>query len=169
MSMFRTIYAFEVRFWLRQPLVYVFLGINALLVFGASASDNVQIGQSFDNLYKNAPYVVESLYAYMSAVTFLLVTAFVQAAALRDFNHRTEEIIFTTPLAKTPYLLGRFFGACTVALVPYLGVTLGILVAGFAPWVDPERLGPIAWGAHLQGFIASVSYTHLTLPTKRIV
>lgn len=154
MGMFRTIYAFEVRFWLKQPLVYVFLAINALLVFGAASSDNVQIGQSFDNLLKNAPYVVQSLYAYMSAVTFLLVTAFVQAGALRDFNHRTQEIIFTTPLQKTPYLLGRFFGACTVALVPYLGVTLGILVAGFAPWVDPERLGPIVWGAHLQGFVA---------------
>ncbi|NJD19881.1 MAG: hypothetical protein FIA95_11455 [Gemmatimonadetes bacterium] len=152
--MFRTIYAFEVRFWVRQPLLWVFLGINVLLVFGAAASDNVRIGQSFDNLYKNAPYVVQSLYAYMSAVTFLLVTAFVQAAALRDFNYRTEEIVFTTPLAKTPYLLGRFFGACTVALIPHLGVTLGILAGGLAPWVDPERLGPIAWSAHLNGFLA---------------
>ncbi|HSG48761.1 MAG TPA: M1 family aminopeptidase, partial [Longimicrobiales bacterium] len=154
MAMFRTIYVFVVRYWLRQPLVYVFLAINALLVFGAASSDNVTIGQSFDNLLKNAPYVVQSLYAYMSAVTFLLVTAFVQAAALRDFNHRSQEIIFTTPLKKTPYLLGRFFAACTVALIPFLGVTLGILAAGVAPWVDPERLGTIAWTAHLNGFVA---------------
>jgi hypothetical protein len=154
MSMFGAIYAFEVRYWLKQPILYVLLAINALLVFGAAASDNVQIGQSFDNLLKNAPYVVEALYAYMSGVTFLMVTAFVQASALRDFNHRTQEIIFTTPLQKTPYLVGRFLAACTVSLVPYLGVTLGILAAGFAPWVDPVRLGPIAWGAHLQGFLA---------------
>ena len=154
MSMFGAIYAFEVRYWLKQPMLYALLAINALLVFGAAASDNVQIGQSFDNLLKNAPYVVEALYAYMSGVTFLMVTAFVQASALRDFNHRTQEIIFTTPLRKTPYLLGRFFAACTVSLVPYLGVTLGILAAGFAPWVDPVRLGPIAWDAHLQGFLA---------------
>src|SRR3972149_1676894 len=98
-------------------MLYPLLAINALLVFGAAASDNVQIGQSFDNLLKNAPYVVEALYAYMSGVTFLMVTAFVQASALRDFNHRTQEIIFTTPLRKTPYLLGRFFAACTVSLV----------------------------------------------------
>jgi ABC-type transport system involved in multi-copper enzyme maturation permease subunit len=154
MSMFRTIYAFELRYWVKQPMVYVLMVINALLVFGAVASDNVTIGQSFDNLLKNAPYVVESLYAYMSAVTYLMATAFVQAGALRDFNYRTEEIIFTTPLQKTPYLMGRFFAACTISLIPYLGVTLGILAAGLAPWVDPVRLGPVAWGAHLMGFLA---------------
>jgi ABC-2 type transport system permease protein len=152
--MFAEIYAFEVRYWLRQPLVYVFLLLNALLVFGAVTNDHIIIGQSFDNLHKNAPYVVESLYAYMSGVLFLVATAFVQASVLRDFNHRTEEIVFTTPLAKTPYLLGRYFGACTVALVPYLGVTLGILAGGMAPWLDPGRLGPVAWGAHLDGFLA---------------
>ena len=154
--MFAKIYAFEIRYWLKQPMVYVFMGINALLVFGAVASDNVTIGQAFDNLHKNAPYVVQSLYAYMSAVTFLLVTAFVQASALRDFGHRTEELIFTTPLRKTPYLLGRFLGACTIALVPFLGVTLGILLGGAAPWLDPDRVGAIAWNAHLWGIAAFV-------------
>ncbi len=154
--MFAKIYAFEIRYWLKQPMVYVFMGINAILVFGAVASDNVTIGQAFDNLHKNAPYVVQSLYAYMSAVAFLLVTAFVQASALRDFGHRTEEIIFTTPLRKTPYLLGRFFGACTIALVPFLGVTLGILLGGAAPWVDPDRVGAIAWNAHLWGIAGFV-------------
>jgi ABC-2 type transport system permease protein len=150
---FLKIYTFEIRYWLKQPVLYVFLALNALLVFGAVSSDNVTIGQSFDNLNKNAPFVVQSLYAYMSGITFLLVTAFVQASALRDVNHRTQELVFTTPLQKVPYLMGRFFGACTVALVPFLGVTLGILLGGMAPWLDAERVGAVYWNAHLFGFV----------------
>jgi hypothetical protein len=154
MGMFLKIYAFEVRYWLKQPMPYVFFALVALLVFGAASSDNVTIGQSFDNLHKNAPFVVQSLYAYMSAIAFLLPTAFVQASALRDYNHRTQEIVFTTPLRKTPYLLGRFFGASTMAVLLSLGITVGLLLGPLAPWVDAERVGPVVWGAHLHGFLA---------------
>jgi len=154
MGMFRAVYAFEIRQWLASPMTYVFIGVNALLVFGATASDNVQIGQSFDNLHKNAPYVVQSMYAYMSGICVLLTTAFVESSVLRDFKHQSEELIFTTPLSKTPYLLGRFLGACTVGLLPYVGVLVGVLAAGVAPWVDPERMGPISWVAHWNGFLA---------------
>jgi hypothetical protein len=135
-------------------MLYVLSALMGLLVFMAVASDNLQIGQSFDNLLKNAPYVVQSYYGYMSGLALLIITAFVQSAALRDVNHRSQELIYTTPLKKTPYLLGRFFGAVTASLVPQVAVTLGILLGGRAPWVDPERVGPIAWDAHINGFVA---------------
>ncbi|MDT8342567.1 MAG: ABC transporter permease, partial [Longimicrobiales bacterium] len=163
MSMFRAVYLFELRHWLRQPLLYVLSAIMALLVFGAVSSDNVTIGQSFDNLHKNAPFVVQSYYGYLSALGLLLITAFVQASALRDVNHRSQELIYTTPLRKTPYLLGRFFGAYTVSLVPQLAGAAAIVAGAMAPWVDPERVGPIAWGAHLDGFVA------FTLPNTFII
>ena len=41
---------FEVRYWLRQPMVYIFLFVNALLTFGATASDSVQIGGGVGNI-----------------------------------------------------------------------------------------------------------------------
>jgi len=31
-----------------------------------------------------------------------------------------------------------------------LGVSLGILLAKYMPWVDPERWGPVVWTAHLK-------------------
>jgi hypothetical protein len=151
--MFGSVFRFEIRYWLRQPMVYVFLFINALLVFGAISSDNVQIGQSFDNLNVNAPYTAQAMYGYMSLIMLLMVTAFVQSAALRDFSYQTEQIIFSTPLSKVSYLLGRFLGACLIALVPLLGVTLGVLIGPMMPWVDPERVGPVVWEAHIQGML----------------
>jgi ABC-2 type transport system permease protein len=151
--MFSKILQFELRYWLRQPMVYVFTLIVALLVFGSVGSDDVTIGSSFSNIKKNAPFVILSLYAFMSLLVLLMVTAFAQSSALRDFNHDTHQIIFSTPVRKFPYLAGRFTGAFLVALIPLLGTTLGILTGGAMPWLDPERVAPVHWPAHLQGFV----------------
>lgn len=151
--MFSKILQFELRYWLRQPMVYVFMLIVALLVFGSVSSDNITIGSSFSNIKKNAPFVILSLYAFMSLLILLMVTAFAQSSALRDFNHDTHQIIFSTPVRKFPYLAGRFTGAFLIALIPLLGTTLGILLGAAMPWLDPERVAPVNWPAHWQGFV----------------
>lgn len=151
--MLLNILQFEIRYWLRQPMVYVFLLINALLVFFAVSMDNVTIGTSIGNVHKNAPFVVLNLYAFMSLITLLMVTAFTQATILRDFSQKTHEIIFTTPVKKVAYLMGRFFGACIVSIIPQLGISLGILVGAMMPWLDAERVGAVYWQAHLNGLL----------------
>lgn len=40
--MFRTFFSFELMFWLRGFMLYIFLLINTLIVFGAAWSDNIQ-------------------------------------------------------------------------------------------------------------------------------
>ena len=92
--MFGKIVRFEISYWLKQPMVYIFLLINALLVFGAVASENVTIGSSIGNIHKNAPFVILNLYGFMSLIVLLMTTAFIQSTAMRDFNRNTHEIIF---------------------------------------------------------------------------
>lgn len=59
--MFFSLLTFEIRYWLRQPMVWVFLLINTLLLAWATASDDLTIGGSFGNIYKNAPYVIRTI------------------------------------------------------------------------------------------------------------
>ncbi len=86
-------------------------------------------------------------------LTLLMATAFVNSAASRDFSHNTYQIIFSTPLSRRDFLFGRFLGATLVSLIPMLGVSLGVLLAKYMPWVEPERWGPVNWGAHLKGIL----------------
>lgn len=154
--MLKNILQFELRYWLRRPMPYVFLLINALMVFFAMTSDNITIGQSYGSVQKNAPFVVQNMYAFMSLLMLLMATAFVQGAALRDFTYNSHQIVFSTPLRKFPYLMGRFLGASLVAMVPLLGVTLAGLASTFAVWLEPSQLGPINWSAHLWGLLLFV-------------
>ncbi|NER18661.1 M1 family aminopeptidase [Spongiivirga citrea] len=141
--MFKTFFFGELRYSLRQPMVYIFLLIIGLLVFGATASDNVTIGGAVGNVYRNSPYTLGQYTSIMTLFGLLMATAFFNYAALREHNHNFNEILFTTPLGKAGYFFGRFFGALILGTVPMLGIFLGMIigtyVAPVAGWVDAER------------------------------
>src|SRR4029077_19950340 len=149
--MFLRIALFEIRFWLRSWMVWIFLFIITLLIFGAASTDQVQVGGSLSNTLRNAPFVIQNFYSVIALLTLLMSTAFVNSAAIRDFSHNTYQIIFSTPLRRFDFLLGRFIGATLISVIPMLGVSFGILLARYMPWVDPDRWGAVNWSAHLKG------------------
>ena len=153
--MFKTFFLTELRYTLKQPMVYIFLGLMALLVFGATSSDNVQIGGSVGNVLRNSPHVVTIYTTVMSLFGLLIATAFFNNAALRDYSSGFNEILFSTPLSKPGFFFGRFFGAVLLSNIPmlgvYLGSIIGSIVAPAAGWIDASRFGP----APLQTFISS--------------
>ena len=177
--MFLHIAWFEIRYWLRSWMLWIFTLIIAALFFGAVSSDHVTIGEALSNTYRNAPFVIENYYAMVGLLALLMVTAFVNSAAARDFSHNTYQIIFTTPLRRRDFLLGRFFGATLVSVIPMLGVSIGILLARYMPWVEPERFERVIWSAHLKGilvfavpnafFMAAILFTIAVLARNEIV
>jgi len=152
--MFFALLRFELRYWLRGWMVWIFLLVLAAMFFAADSTDKVRIGEAIGNTYRNAPFVIENYYAAAGIFSILMTTAFVNAAASRDFSYGTYQILFATPMRKRDYLLARFLGSALVAVIPTVGVSVGILLAKYMPWVDPERWGPIVWKAHIDGILA---------------
>src|SRR4051794_31488950 len=151
--MFSYFLRYEIRYWLRGAMVWVFFGIIALMIFGATSSDNIVVGGALSNTHRNAPFVIENYYSSVCLLTLLMTTAFVNSAASRDFAFNTYQILFTTPLKKPGFLLGRYLGSAAVSVIPLLGVSAGILLAKYMPWVDAERWGPVSWQAHGLGIL----------------
>ncbi len=144
---------FETRYWLRGVMVWVFFIIIATMFMAAASSDHIQVGGVLENTNRNAPYVIQSFYAIASFFTLLMTTAFVNSAAARDFAQNTWQMVFSTPLKRSDFLLGRFFGATIVSVIPILGVSVGILLARYMPWADADRFGPVIWSAHLNSLL----------------
>lgn len=151
--MFSSILKFELQYWFRGWMVYIFAFVLAALFFGAASSENIQLGGSVENTNRNAPYVVQSYYSIASFLTLLMTTAFASAAATRDFTYNTNQILFTTPLRKTSYLLARFLGCSVAAMFPLVGISVGVLLASVMPWNEIERWGPNGLAPHLAGFV----------------
>lgn len=145
------IYLFEVRYWLRSWLLWIFLlAITGASLYCCSSSD-VAFGRG--NCDWNAGFVIEEYYSIFSIFTLLMATVFVSSAANRDFASRSDEIVFSTPISKFDYLVGRFFGATTIAFVPTLGVSLGILAAKYAPWAKDGSFQAVNFAAHWNGIL----------------
>lgn len=145
---------YEWKYWLKSPMVWIFLIVITLMVFGAVVSDSVMIGGGTGSVHKNAPFVIQTYYAVMSLIGLLMTTAFIHATANRDFEYGMHPFVFSSPVKKHNYYFGKFIGATTIAFIPLLGVTLGSLIAPLMPWVQASRYGSIVWSGHLNGFLA---------------
>ena len=147
--MFRTFFGFEIRYWLKGFMVYIFLTVVSLLILGATSTDDIRVGQALENTFRNSPYNIQNFYGMMAILTCLFTTAFLNDAASRDFAHKTNQLIFTKPINKISFLMGRFWGALLIAIVPMLGVSLGVLLSPLMPWNEAARFCPPNWPAHL--------------------
>ncbi len=152
--MFSTFLGFELRFWLRAMMVYVFLVIMTCMIMSLALSDDPSIDLIFKNALHNSPFVVQQMYAASAVLGCLMVVAFVNAAASRDFVYNTHQLVFTKPISKLGMLLGRFAGAMIVSLIPMLGASFGILISQLISQYfmgNQTMWGPNYWAAHFWG------------------
>ena len=146
--MFRHIAAFEWRYQFKSPVFWVGCLIFFLMAFGATASDNIQIG-SLGNVHKNAPYAIVQTLAQMGVFSIFITIAMVAGVVVRDDETNFASIIRTTAVTKASYLGGRFVGAVVAALVVLAAVPLGIALGSAMPWQDFEKIGPFMPGDYL--------------------
>jgi ABC-type transport system involved in multi-copper enzyme maturation permease subunit len=147
----------ELKYWLKTPMLWIFLFIVTLMVFLATSSDNVQIGGKLGNTFKNAPFIIERYYSILSIMCFLMTTAFMSATANRDFQSGMHQFVFSSPIKKSHYFFGKFIGATIISIIPMLGVSFGILLAPIlAPLFEmcpAERYGEVYITGHLLGIV----------------
>jgi len=153
--MFKTFLKFELKSWLKAPMPWIFFIIFALISLLATVSDSVSIGGSFGNIKKNAPFVAENWYAVFSLLSLLLATAFLNTAALRDFERNTSQIVYSKPIGESGYYFGHFLGAFLASLIPLIGISVGIWTGTFLNsifhWLDDSRFGPSGLTGHVEG------------------
>ncbi len=157
-TMFKEFFLFELKYRLKQPMIYVFFGIIFLLVFGAVTSDQIQIGGAIGSVYKNAPHIVTRFSVLLSILGLMIVAAFMNTSALRDSSFKFEQIMFSKPLSKSGYFFGRFSAAVIATLIPFTAISAAIIFGSMMPWLDAARVGPNLLGAHLNIFLT------ITLP-----
>lgn len=150
--MFWEILKFDARQQLKTPLLWIGTGFFALMAFAAASSDAVTVGGAIGNINRNAPSVIVNFYKWFSFLAMFLVAAFISDALLRDFELRTSEMFFSTPMKKAHYIWGRFSGVILASLAIFLFVGLGMMLGAKMPWVDAARMGPTQLWPHLWSF-----------------
>lgn len=145
-------FKFDLRYQLRQPLLWVIALIFGLMAFGLSSSEAVRIGGGVGNVNLNAPTVIAQLFGIFSILSMFVVAIFMAGAVLRDTEIGISDMIFATPMRKQDYLIGRFAGGMLACMAIFVLVALGIMLGGLMPWVDAARMGPFSLQPYLWSF-----------------
>ena len=142
--MLREFFKFDLDYQLRQPLLWVAGLVLALMAFGATTSDSVQVGGAIGNINRNAPVVTAQLLGSFCVISMFIVTVFIAGTVLRDSEVGISDMLFATPMRKWDYLAGRFAAGLVACLAIFVLIAIGMMIGPLMPWVDAARVGPFS-------------------------
>ncbi|MFT6205184.1 MAG: ABC-type transport system involved in multi-copper enzyme maturation permease subunit [Spirosomataceae bacterium] len=159
--MLKEIIRFEFDYRKKRPATYIYFVILFLLCFLAVTSQYVSIGGvAGGQIKENGPFNIAFMTIIMTFFFTFICSAIMGVAVLRDFDHKTESMMFTTTMSKFDYLMGRFIGSFLVMILIYssifLAFMLGFGLGKYLPW-DPswkekEMLAFDTW-SYIQPFL----------------
>lgn len=135
------IFKFELKYRWKRPATYIYFAIMFLLPFLAAAWDQLTIGGAAGQIKENAPHNISFMMLIVTAIPGLLLAAGIMGTpVIRDYEHKTSSLFFTTPITKTQYLTGRFLGSFLTTVFVFSGMIWGMALGHLSPWVDPDKL-----------------------------
>ena len=130
------------------------------LIYGAGLVAVSLIGSSTflddarrDGLFLSAPVVTAASIVLTTMVGLLVAAAIAAEAGTRDVQARMEPLLYTTPVARSAYLGGRFLSAFTLFALLLALVPLVLSLGRFLPGADPAHFGPFRPGSYLHAYL----------------
>ncbi|MEQ9165489.1 MAG: M1 family aminopeptidase [Fulvivirga sp.] len=127
--MLRSIYTFEVKRLLKQPANYfyfvVFFGIALVSILGT--------GGYFDGIPEtdkevrllNSAHEINFIFQYFNKFFLFLLPTIIGMVIYKDFRNNMHPILYSYPIKKSDYLLGKFLSSLTLVFL----ITLSIGIA----------------------------------------
>jgi hypothetical protein len=158
--MFITFFLKEIRTGFKSPMLYIFFALFTIITTIGVVNESITLGGSVGNTFKNAPHVMTFYIGRLSLFGLLIATAYFNNAALRDYQHNFNSILFSTAINKASYFFGRFFGALFLAIIPLLGVFAGFGIGTHfgvdSGMISANRMGTLYPAAFINNFFLFV-------------
>lgn len=154
--MFKSIFLYEVKYWLSKPPVYLyfitFFTIAFLVFIGSAGFFDPPYGGSKLQQYVNSPYEFNYLLQYFNKFFLFLLPAIMGASIYKDFKDNAHSVLYTFPIKKGDYFLGKFLASFLVVILITLSVVAAMLVAEQVPGLDPAKMGPFNFSGYVQAY-----------------
>lgn len=140
--MFKEIFIYELKLWLKRPGIYIYFGVFTALAFLLGAAISGMFGgiSADTNSHINSASTLAGLFTSFNSdylfglITLLIGIAIMAPAVQKDFQHNSFSFYFTRPVPKFSYLFGRFSAAFLLTALVLTGIVIGTWLAMlFAP------------------------------------
>ena len=149
--MWYEIFKFELKYRVKRADTYIFFVF--LLLFSIFGVDFVYEGMDFGLVKKNSPLIVAKTMGAVTGFCMIIASMIMGVSILRDFEYNIESLMYSNPIKKRDYLLGRFLGSFTVLLFVFSGVFFGMILGEYMPWHQPDHLLPFSLFTYLKPFV----------------
>lgn len=154
--MFTTIFKYEILYWLRQPMTYIFF--FALLLIGAISMGGT--AEAFDEhsvverttMLANTSWRLNDIIRIFMNLILLLLPIIFGGSVFRDYKNNVHTVLYSYPFEKKDYLVAKFLSAALVMSLIVSGVMIGIYFGTKIPTVNQAMLVPFKVGAYLQTY-----------------
>jgi ABC-2 type transport system permease protein len=159
--MFKEIFSFELKLWLKRPGIYIYFLLFFLISFllGAAASGMFSGVVNDTNTHLNSSLMIAELLASFSSdyllglITILVCVALTAGCVQKDFQYNCFSFYFTKPFSKISYLGGRFSASLLLTILVNVGLILGLVTAFRIAPNENGQFGPHTFGNYFMPFM----------------
>ena len=155
--MFGQIFSFELKLWFKRPGVYIFFLLFFALATLVTSQQAGLIGNSTgdSNAITNSARAVGLFLLRFNTgfIALIVLVSIVGPVVSKDYQYNTHPLLFTKPISKFGYLIGRFSAVFCITLLVMSGGMFGHMFVCALPGIDPAKLGPFSLMNYLQPFI----------------
>ena len=154
--MFKQIFSFELKLWLKKPATYIYFLVFFILSLFVTAALSGLIGTSGDSnvTVNSAKAIAENLNGLITdLIGIIILITIIAPAVYKDFQYNMHPLLFTNPISKFGYMFGRFTASFLVAMFVISGALFGHLIACAIPGIEAERLGAFDLMNYVQPFL----------------
>ncbi|MEQ8238598.1 MAG: hypothetical protein RIA69_05255, partial [Cyclobacteriaceae bacterium] len=140
--MFLNIFIFELKYRFSRPATYIYFAMLFLVAMLLIGFGNTPASEK---VYHNAPIIIANLQLLISLFGILIASAVMGVPIYRDLEHKTGTFMFSYPISKFAYFMGRFWGSFVTLLFISLGSLVGIYIGSLLGplfGTDAARFGP---------------------------
>ena len=127
--MFKELFFFELKLWFKRPAVYIFFSIFFVIaVFYMLAQAGILGNRDADsNAIVNSAKAIADFVSKINTgfVGMIILITIIAPAVFKDFQYNMHPLLFTKPISKFGYMIGRYSAAFFVALFVLTGSLFG--------------------------------------------
>lgn len=155
--MFSKIFNYELAYWLKRPAPYLyavaFFSIAFLSFAGTAGFFDPPTTSTRLQRWINSPKELNYILLYFNKFFLFLLPAIIGATVYKDFKHQVHSILYSFPIQKRDYLLGKFFSSFLVVVLICVFVGIGFLIAEHLPNLHQNKLGPFQSIGYIQAYL----------------
>lgn len=162
--MFLKLLPFELNLQMRQIGFMITCAIIFLIGFVFTAVlFGLGDGTGGDRIKINGALLIAVQVSIIGMTSIFFGAIYVVSGVMRDTTNKSVEMLHATPISTPAMVMSRFIGVFMATFLSMCAAVLGIMAGQFAPWIDPEILGPFNALYYLHPIIVFITVNALVV------